>query len=36
MDHPPDDLVFAFAVHVCGMTLFLALLAGLFYFGVLP
>jgi hypothetical protein len=37
MDHQVDpDLAFAYAVHVGVMVLFLALMAGLFYFGVLP
>ncbi len=36
MDHPPDDLVFAYAFHVGLMVVFLILMAGLFYWGVLP
>ncbi len=37
MDHQIDpDLTFIFAVRVCSIALFLALMAGLVYFGVLP
>ena len=36
MDHLPEDMIFAYAVHVGVMVLYLALMAGLFYFGVLP
>jgi hypothetical protein len=37
MDHQIDpDMAFIFAVQLCGTILFLALMAGLFYWGVLP
>jgi hypothetical protein len=36
MDYQTDDLVFLFAVRICGIAVFLALMAGLVYWGVLP
>ena len=37
MDHQVDpDFLFALAVQWCGIALFLALMAGLVYWGVLP